>query len=185
MCGMSSRILVSRNDTKAGRAVLSALLLSCLSLSMATAEVAVRQAYLDVISAENDTLIRIPMPEGKRWCLGWNHSVAGFPVLDCYRHVGGEMRLERSHQPDFAAGLGHTEGRGEMISDGRGGYWIENIDEPVPGNRYVLRVGSQEVDHRLLWRADGIERQWSLSAVAAGERVTLRLSLQSSHPDKV
>lgn len=135
------------------------------------------QAVLEVISDEDESLVSIPILEGERWCLGWNHSVAGFPVLDCYRHVDGEMWLERSHQPDFAAGLGHVEGRGVQVSDGQGGYWIESIDEPVPGNRYVLRVGSKEVDHRLLWHDDSGERQVSLSAMAAGERVTLQLSL--------
>ncbi|KAA0013276.1 DUF1850 domain-containing protein [Billgrantia pellis] len=110
-----------------------------------------------------------------RWCLGWNHSVKKFPVLDCYRYQEGRMVLERSHQPDFAAGLGHTLGRGVQVSDGQGGYWIEDIDEPVPGDRYTLRVGSPIVDHRLLWQAEGNEHRVSLSELAAGERVTLQL----------
>lgn len=132
-------------------------------------------AQLAVLDASGETLVEVPLEPGMRWCLGWNHSVKQFPVLDCYRYHQGRMVLERSHQPDFAAGLGHTLGRGEQVSDGRGGYWIENIDEPVPGNRYTLRVGSPAVDHRLLWQTEGDEHRVSLSELAAGERVILQL----------
>jgi hypothetical protein len=51
------------------------------------------------------------------------------------------MVLVRAHLPDFAAGLDHIPGRGRQVSDGQGGYWILDIDEPVPGNAYVLRPG--------------------------------------------
>ena len=76
-----------------------------------------------------------------------------------------------SHQPDFAAGLGHLEGRGIMKSDGQGGYWIVDINEPIPNNTLTLRVGSAAVDHRLQIRGKEI----SLSRLAAGQRVMLRL----------
>lgn len=116
-------------------------------------------------------MVDIPLNPGDRWCLAWNHSVTGIQVLDCYRYHEGRMVLERSHQPDFAAGLGHIPGRGTQQSDGEGGYWIEHIDEPVPGNRYLLRVGSTVVDHRIIWN----DTVTSLSASAAGERVVIQL----------
>ncbi|UYG02948.1 DUF1850 domain-containing protein [Halomonas sp. LR3S48] len=147
-----------------------------MSLSLgALADGAIDGAKLAVLDAVGETLVEVPLEPGMRWCLGWNHSVKKFPVLDCYRYHQGRMVLERSHQPDFAAGLGHTPGRGIQVSDGQGGYWIENIDEPVPGDRYTLRVGSPAVDHRLLWQAEGDEHSVSLSELAAGERVTLQL----------
>ncbi|MDL4863928.1 DUF1850 domain-containing protein [Halomonas elongata] len=105
---------------------------------------------LRVTDADGRSLVNLPMPEGAGWCLAWNHSVEGFAVHDCYRNVGGHMVLERSHLPDFAAGLDHIPGRGRQVSDGQGGYWIEDIDEPVPGDRYRLRVGAMRVDHRLV-----------------------------------
>lgn len=126
---------------------------------------------LQVISDEGLALVDLPLGAGERWCLAWNHSVTGIQVLDCYRYHEGRMVLERSHQPDFAAGLGHIPGRGVQESDGEGGYWIEKINEPVPGNRYLLRVGSASVDHRLLWNDTVI----SLSGAAAGERVMIQL----------
>ena len=132
-------------------------------------------AWLEVTAESGRLIASLPMPEGETWCLEWNHSVAGFRVQDCYRHREGLMVLERSHQPDFAAGLGHVPGRGQQVSDGEGGYWIEGIDEPVPGNRYHLRVGSPEVNHRLLHE----DRRLSLSDQAAGERVMIHLRTSS------
>lgn len=114
------------------------------------------------------------MPDGAGWCLLWNHSVQGFAVSDCYVNRGGRMVLMRSHQPDFAAGLGHIPGRGRQVSDGAGGYWIEDINEPVPGNAYALRTGGPGVDHRLEIGNSVI----SLSARAGRARVTIAL-----HPE--
>lgn len=91
---------------------------------------------LEVLREGGERIFSEHIDEGARWCMHWNHSVEGFAVRDCYRVVDGRMMLERSHQPDFAAGLGHIPGRGEMTSAPEGGYWIENIDELVPGNCY-------------------------------------------------
>lgn len=133
------------------------------------------ERYGQSASTNTPGLIAIPMPEGEGWCVKWRHSVARFLVLDCYRNVAGQMVLERSHQPDFAAGLGHTPGRGVQVSDGEGGYWINRIDEPVPGNGYVLRAGAMRVDHRLTWPRQSATQTFSISEHAAGERVVIRL----------
>ncbi|ETX14801.1 hypothetical protein OCH239_20835 [Roseivivax halodurans JCM 10272] len=117
-------------------------------------------------------IARFEIADGEGWCVIWNHSVQGFEVADCYENRGGRMVLVRSHQPDFAAGLGHIPGRGRQVSDGEGGYWILDIDEPVPGDAYILRAGSPAVDHRLRTPA----RQVSLSAAAA--RRPVRISLE-------
>jgi len=116
-------------------------------------------------------IARIEIAEGQDWCVLWRHSVQGFDVEDCYRNMDGRMVLMRSHQPDFAAGLGHIPGRGRQVSDGDGGYWIEDIDEPVPGNAYVLRPGSMAVDHRLAAGGTVV----SLSETAAHRRVRIAL----------
>ncbi|NNU80324.1 DUF1850 domain-containing protein [Halovulum dunhuangense] len=116
-------------------------------------------------------IARLDIPEGEGWSVLWNHSVKGFEVEDRYANRGGHMVLTDSHLPDFAAGLDHIPGRGRQVSDGMGGYWILDIDEPVPGNAYVLRPGGPEVDHRL--RAGDAEI--SLSARAPRQRVTIAL----------
>jgi len=116
-------------------------------------------------------IARFDVPEGSGWCVLWNHSVQGFPVTDCYENRAGRMVLVTSHQPDFAAGLGHIPGRGTQVSDGSGGYFILDIDEPVRGDAYVLRPGLGPVDHRLQVG----EQIVSLSAVAPRERVQIAL----------
>ncbi len=118
-----------------------------------------------------EEIARFDVPNGAEWCVLWRHSVKGFEVSDCYENRDGRMVLIWSHLPDFAAGLDHIPGRGRQVSDGEGGYLILEIDEPVPGNAYVLRPGAGSVDHRL---AMG-DRVVSLSATAAHQRVTIAL----------
>lgn len=157
-----------------GRKLASALS-ACVLLTAAGPALAEPAARLEAVDQDDEVLARRDLEEGDTWCLAWNHSVEGFTVLDCYVFRDARMVLQRSHLPDFAAGLDHIPGRGEQVSDGEGGYWIEEIDEPVPDNRYTLRVGADEVDHRLRWEEDDEAFQVSLSAQAAGERVTLRI----------
>lgn len=83
----------------------------------------------------------------------------------------GQIVLIRSHLPDVAAGFDHVPGDGRQVSDGRGGNLILDIDEPVPGNAFVLKPGSGAVDHRL---KQG-DRVVSLSSAAPGERVRIGL----------
>ncbi|WP_336427233.1 DUF1850 domain-containing protein [Roseovarius sp. E0-M6] len=119
-----------------------------------------------------EQIARFNVPDGGWWCVLWHHSVQGFEVSDCYENRGGRMILVRSHLPDFAAGLDHIPGRGRQVSDGQGGYFILDIDEPVPGNAYVLRPGAGPVDHRLQVGGQTV----SLSAKAARERVRIVLT---------
>lgn len=144
-------------------------------LLMAAAQTSLAQsppsALLQVTRVSGELLLERPLVDGQRWCMAWNHSVAGFTVHDCYAWQGQQLWLERSHQPDFAAGLGHSAGRGVQRSDGQGGYWIEQINEPVTNNAYRLRVGSSTVAHRLLLDGETI----NLSSMAAGHAVWLRI----------
>lgn len=82
------------------------------------------------------------------------------------------MVLVRAHLPDFAAGLDHIPGRGVQISDGMGGYFIQDINEAVPGNAYILRPGAGWVNHRISINGT----QVSLSKVAARARVRIALA---------
>lgn len=116
-------------------------------------------------------LLEIALGDDLGWVLQWNHSVTGIEVSDYYRSVEGRMVLTDSHTPAFDAGLGHIPGRGRLSSDGEHGYWIRDIDEPVPGDAYVLRVGAPSVDHRVVHAGTTT----SLSALAAGRRVRLEL----------
>lgn len=149
-----------------GRALLCALL----PLSPAADEP--RTWHLTVTDPDRNRLVRIDLPAEGRWCLVWNHSVQGFTVEDCFRVDRGQLILDSSHQPDFAAGLGHTPGRGRMESDAQHGYRIIDMQVPIPNNQLLLRVGAESVNHRI----DTGSRLVSLSQLAAGQRVTIRLA---------
>jgi len=127
--------------------------------------------HLQVVTSDQQILLNLPLNEQEDWCLVWNHSVAGFAVKDCFFIKAGQWILNSSHQPDFAAGLGHTLGRGVQLSDGEGGYLIQNMAVKISGNQMVLRVGSLAVNHRFDYRQKII----SLGELAAGQRVTLKL----------
>lgn len=125
--------------------------------------------YLTVTRADGIELASIALDDDATWHLAWNHSVTGILVRDFYEVRDGKMVLTHSHTPAFDAGLGHVPGRGRVESDGEGGYWIYDLDEPVPSGGYWLRVGSERVDHTLVHG----ERRVRLSALAANERVRI------------
>ena len=127
---------------------------------------------LTIIGDDRNPLARVSLPASGRWCLVWNHSVQGFPVTDCFRVGGGQLFLDSSQTPDFAAGLGYTAGRGVLKSDNQHGYRIVDMNVPIPNNILRLRVGSLSVNHRI--RADS--HTISLSHLAANERVEICLT---------
>lgn len=126
---------------------------------------------LRVVDAEGTVLLNISLAVDPTWIIRWNHSVTGILVSDYYRYEGEHMLLTGSHAPAFDAGLGHIPGRGRLESDASHGYWIRDIDEPVPGNAFALRVGGESVDHRIVHA--GVSH--SLSESAAGRRVTVEV----------
>lgn len=144
--------------------------LACVGLALSACAQA-GPASLEVVEEGGSVVRRFTLAEGERWCVLWNHSVAGFTVRDCFVWRAQQALLTDSHQPDFAAGLGHIEGRGRQESDGAGGYRIVDIDRPLPANRLTLRVGSAAVDHRIEI-GSGVH---SLSAGHAGRRLELRV----------
>ena len=128
---------------------------------------------LEVVDSNNLILARVDLPNDEgRWCLLWNHSVQGFQVEDCFRVDGQTLILDSTHTPDFAAGLGHIPGRGALGSDNQHGYRITNFNQPLPGNKLVLRVGSMQVNHRIAIEHNLI----SLSELAHDQRVIIRLA---------
>lgn len=149
----------------------SYLTLTLLLLIFGSAAVEAGPDYqLEIRDASNQLITHFPLQHG-HWCLHWRHSVTGIAVEDCYRTEAGQMQLSHSWQPDFAAGLGHFEGRGTLVSHPQGGYLIESINEPVPGNGLWIRVGSESVAHTLI----SADTHLNLSQLAAGQRLRLQL----------
>ncbi len=125
-----------------------------------------------MVDADGEVLAHLPLAGEGRWCLHWRHSVTGGAVADCFQSKDGRLVLERSFLHDFAAGLGHLPGRGDQRPADGGGYWIEGIDETMPGGAVSLRVGRGAVGHRIESGPAALD----LTALAAGRRVTLRPS---------
>lgn len=138
-------------------------------LAMASGALACTEPHLVVEADDGRVLASLSLSDTPRWHLTWRHSVTGILVHDYYAYRDGSMILVESHTPAYDAGLGHVPGRGRAESDGEGGYWIRDIDEPVPGNGYWLRVGSRDVDHTLVHD----DRRIRLSRMAADERVRI------------
>lgn len=126
---------------------------------------------LSVSAPGQSRLVEVDLPEAGRWCLVWNHSVQGFPVTDCFRMQEGQLMLDSTHTPDFAAGLGYTSGRGTLTSDNNHGYRIVEMQVPIPNNRLSLRVGAPSVNHRIKVGS----RLISLSELAADQLVDIRV----------
>lgn len=127
---------------------------------------------LVVTGSDRSPLVRISLEASGEWCLVWNHSVQGFPVVDCFRVEDKQLILDSSQTPDFAAGLGHTAGRGTLHSDSQHGYRIVDMNVPILKNTLRLRVGSTSVNHRIKVGSHTV----SLSRMAANEAVDIRLT---------
>jgi hypothetical protein len=127
---------------------------------------------LSITDGDQAPLARIGLEDSGHWCLIWNHSVQGFPVIDCFSVRNERLTLHSSQAPDFAAGLGHIAGRGTLESDSQHGYRIVDMDVPIPGNTLRLRVGSESVNHRIRTG----NRTISLSHLAANQPVQIRLT---------
>lgn len=125
---------------------------------------------LQVVSADGAPVAELPFA-GAEICLSWAHSVTGGAVADCFAAQGGRLVLVRSYLHDYAAGLGEVAGRGRVVPAQGGGYWIVEIDEPMPETGLPLRVGPARVGHEL----SGATGMVDLSALTANSRVTLRV----------
>ncbi|MCC1482597.1 DUF1850 domain-containing protein [Roseibaca sp. Y0-43] len=125
---------------------------------------------LQVVDPAGKVLAELPFPPEGEICLSWAHSVTGGAVADCFGTTSGRLVLRRSYLHDYAAGLGEVAGRGRVLPAEGGGYWIVEINEPLPPTGLPLRVGPAFVGHSLTNGRDTID----LSALAANQRVSLR-----------
>lgn len=153
------------------RGVALVLALSLAAPGLAAADTAMLEVRLEGGPEGGTVLGALPMPEGTEICLHWAHSVSGGAVADCFVNRTARLVLARSYLHDFAAGLGEMPGRGVLSPAPGGGYWINDIDEALPGDGLLMRIGQARVDHRL---TDG-EATLHLSRKAPGALVRLQL----------
>lgn len=127
---------------------------------------------LIVVDEGGAEVLRLPLRGDPTWEVRWTHSVASIVVRDIYAWRDGRMVLTDSLSPYLdVAGLGHVEGRGDLRDDGDGGAWIADIDEPVQGNAYWLRVGDHPASVVMVHGS----RAFDLSRDHAGQRLHIRV----------
>jgi len=131
----------------------------------------VADPLLRVDLASGAVLAEWPLPEGAEACLTWAHSVTGGKVADCFTQAAGKLLLSRSYLHDFAAGLGEVAGRGRLTAAPGGGYWIEDMAEPIADNALPIRIGAPALGHTLTLGPHTL----NLSQQASGQAATLRL----------
>lgn len=127
---------------------------------------------LRLATADSEVLLNLSIEQVPYWSIRWQHSVAGIWIRDDFRWQDGVLLFTDSYSPLLdVAGLGDTAGRGEVKEDGQGNIWISDINEPIPGNRYALRVGSSTAPTLLLHAG----QVYNLSEQYAGMRLWLEV----------
>jgi hypothetical protein len=87
---------------------------------------------------------------GETFTIRYNHSVEHAPIWETHSvDARGRIYIEEERYLKFGAGMGKMPGVGRMVR--RGPYEVIE-DMHMPTGNFVLRIGSPEVDHTLIWR---------------------------------
>ncbi|MBN2033974.1 MAG: DUF1850 domain-containing protein [Deltaproteobacteria bacterium] len=88
-----------------------------------------------------------PLNWGEQFEICYIHSVDLTPVCEIFSlHWRHGIVLHETYFRKFGAGMGHWEGHGRVVDEGE---WIKIKDIEKPLGRFLLRVGTQGVDHTL------------------------------------
>jgi len=118
-------------------------------------------------------ILTIPLVWRERFEICYTHSVDRKPVCEVFSLQRGKgIVLHETYFKMFGAGMGHWEGHGYVIGEGK---WIKikAIDKPI-GN-FLLRIGSRGVDHTLFASGQTI----NLTKKAEGRLVEVKME---THP---
>ncbi len=143
-------------------------LVSACLIFMAAFEFADALPHLAVTDYDTGkTLVSFSVRYGGRFTIRYIHSVDLSPVFETFR-VDREkgIILEETRFRMFGAGMGHWEGRGDIVQDGK---WIKIVRMNQPLGSFILRIGSKGVDHTIITA----DRTVNLSNIAAGRRVEI------------
>ena len=130
--------------------------------------------WLVLEEVESGTVVtKIPLKWNEKFKICYMHSVDIKPVCEIFslKKKGG-IFLEEMYFVMFGAGMGHWEGHGHVVSDGKW-TWIKEIEKPL--GSFVLRVGSPGVDHMLT----AGEKQVHLTDLAEGKMLEVKME---THP---
>jgi hypothetical protein len=115
-------------------------------------------------------ILELPLNYGESFTMRYIHSVDGTPVFEVFRAVKREgLWLEETYFFMFGAGMGHWQGHGKIVQDGK---WTKITEIHAPLGSFLLRVGSVGVDHTILLNG----KEWNLSHTLAGRLVEVLLS---------
>jgi len=110
-----------------------------------------------------------PLKWGEKFEICYVHSVDRKPVCEIFSlRKGMGLVLHETYFKMFGAGMGHWEGHGYVVGEG-GWIKIKGINKPL--GKFLLRVGSQGVDHTLSLRGKKI----NLTEKAEGRLVEVRM----------
>lgn len=108
----------------------------------------------------SDPLMVLPLSAGEPFTLYYYHSVEKTPIWEVHTlDPSGSIFIEEERYLKFGAGMGKMPGVGRMVSSGP---YESIVDMHMPTGNFVLRIGSHDVDHMLLWRGT----QTNLSGMA-------------------
>jgi hypothetical protein len=114
-------------------------------------------------------VVKIPLSWDEKFKICYMHSVDIKPVCEVFSLKKDHgVFLEEMYFVMFGAGMGHWEGHGRVVGDGEW-TWIKDIKKPV-GN-FLLRVGLQGVDHKLITG----EKEVNLTDLAEGRLLDVHM----------
>ena len=131
--------------------------------AIATDQDAVQQLVVSDFSTA-EVIASLKVQAGNRFTIRYIHSVDKTPVFEEFRLDREKgLVLEKTWFKMFGAGLGHWPGHGDLSQDSE---WItiDNIEQPL--GSFILRIGSLNVGHTIIYRQQTI----NLSSCAPGAR---------------
>lgn len=110
-------------------------------------------------------MLILPMQPGERFTIHYYHSVENAPIWEEHSlDREGTIYIEEERYLKFGAGMGRMPGIGRMVQ--KGPYEaIENMH--MKTGDFVLRIGSRDVRHTIIWR----EKRINLSNAAPHQAV--------------
>ncbi len=102
-------------------------------------------------------LLTVPLDPDERFTLYYIHSVERTPIWEEHAmDAAGRLYIEEERYEKSGAGMGHLPGIGRMVQKGK---YEAITDMHRPTGDFILRVGSPDIHHTLIWR----DRHFTLS----------------------
>ena len=110
-------------------------------------------------------LLVLPLEPGERFTLHYYHSVENAPIWEEHSlDEHGTIYIEEERYLTFGAGMGRMPGIGRMVTKGP---YEAIVNMHMETGDFILRIGSSEVGHTVIWRSS----RTNLSEIAPHEAV--------------